>query len=208
MEWLGKIFKKEKKEKTEPDDKVRSSVITATALPQETEKKAPAQAESLQQVVETPQPAAETSDSKAQPEDDVTEVQQAEAGPAEKDEVTVLSIKDVLKKLLMTEGVTGAMVVSGDGFLLAHSGYTGSDFEAVGVLASSQVGAAASLSEELQTGRLNQMVVDFNERRVIMESIGEGLILVLVASRESNLGMLRLVINNIKESILLSLTQA
>jgi len=206
MEWLGKLFKKEKKE---PEDSVRSPVLTVTASNQEAETKAQeqAQAESLQQVVEPPQTAAEISDNEAESGDTVIEAQQAEDRTAETADANALSIKDVLKKLLMTEGVTGTMVVSSDGFLLAHAGYTGSDFEAVGVLASSQVGAAASLSEEMQTGKLNQMVVDFNERRVIMEAIGEGLILVLVASRESNLGMLRLVINNIKESILLSLTQ-
>jgi len=208
MDWFGKLFKKEKKEKAEAGDRPQAAVTVAAPPPQGTGERAPSQAETPPQAAEAPAEDTGPPESSAQAVDKAGEARQAESGPAGDEETAALTIKGVLKKLLMTEGVTGAMVVSSDGFLLAHAGYTGSDQEAVAVLASSQVGAAASLSEELQTGKLTQMVVDFNERRVIMESIGEGLILALVASRESNLGMLRLVINNIKESILTSLTQA
>lgn len=122
--------------------------------------------------------------------------------PKDGDEKT----QNILLKFLETEGITGVVISSLDGFLIGSAGQTGTDTEAIGVLASSEVSVAHTLAQEAGSGALNQIILEFTGSRVILDSLGEDLILVVVGTEASNLGMLRLAINNLKKEIIHSLS--
>ena len=92
-----------------------------------------------------------------------------------------------------------------DGFLLGSAGRVGMDLEEVGVLASSEVNCAKVLTDEMESGKLNQIILEYNSGRVVLELIGTDIILAVIGTTQSNLGMLRLAINNLKTEVIKSI---
>jgi predicted regulator of Ras-like GTPase activity (Roadblock/LC7/MglB family) len=235
MEWLGKLFARAKGKQEPPEDNrvsqtqkpvPRETLVEtpgypprqpgsplsgeASSLPkqpeipspQESEPSMKAQQEKLGKSEETPG-VAETSGglSAPVPEGKVLPAQSSK----DREEEKMVRTQDTLNKLLMTEGVNGVIVASLDGFLIGSAGRTGTDVEAIGILASSEVSVALTLEQEALSGALSQIILEYSNGRVVLESLGEGLILVVIGTSQSNLGMLRLAINNLKEEVIRSL---
>ncbi|MBV8086568.1 MAG: roadblock/LC7 domain-containing protein [Chloroflexi bacterium] len=110
-------------------------------------------------------------------------------------------LNNVLERFLAIDGVSMATVVGTDGLVIESAGQPGFDVEAVSAVATSALGAAQSLAEEVTKGRLVQAMVEFENGVVVMEPVGElGVLLVLTESTAS-IGRVRLVARRERQAV-------
>ena len=110
--------------------------------------------------------------------------------------------KEILENLLKVEGVDATMAVGRDGLMLASAGRSGIDMEAIGAVSSSTLGAAEVLGGELESGVLDQVIMQFEKGITVLEALGKDAILVVFARAAANLGVIRLAIRRNKEALL------
>lgn len=116
------------------------------------------------------------------------------------------SLSTVLERFLAIDGVTLASVVGTDGLVIETAGTPSFDVEAVSAVATSALGAAQSLAEEVTKGRLLQAMVEFENGVVLLEPVGElGVLLVLTESTAS-IGRVRLVARRDRQAVEEALT--
>jgi predicted regulator of Ras-like GTPase activity (Roadblock/LC7/MglB family) len=110
-------------------------------------------------------------------------------------------LNSVLERFLTIDGVSLAAVVGTDGLVIENAGQPGFDVEAVSAVATSALGAAQSLAEEVTKGRLVQAMVEFENGVIVMEPVGElGVLLVLTESTAS-IGRVRLVARRERQAV-------
>ncbi len=100
--------------------------------------------------------------------------------------------REILSELAKMPNIDAVCLVARDGFLLDSIARSGIDREMVGAIASSGFGAADSMGRQLEKGRLQISMLEFEKGPVMLEPIGEDAFLVVVADKEANLGMIRL----------------
>jgi predicted regulator of Ras-like GTPase activity (Roadblock/LC7/MglB family) len=110
-------------------------------------------------------------------------------------------LKTVLERFLSVEGVALAAVTGTDGLVIDSTGGTEFDTEAVGAVATSALGAAQALSEEVTRGRLIQSMVEFERGVVILEPIGELGVLLVLSEDVTNMGRVRLVARRERQAL-------
>ena len=110
--------------------------------------------------------------------------------------------KEVLETITKIEGVDATMAVGRDGLLLASAGKVGMDLEAIGAVSSSTLGAAEVLGGELQSGNLDQVIMQFEKGIAVLEALGKDAILVIFASSAANIGVIRLAIRRNKDALI------
>ncbi len=102
-------------------------------------------------------------------------------------------LKDVLADFAKVEGVLAALVVSRDGFVV--EGVTSEDsvdLEAVGAIVASNLAAADSMGREMVRGTIRNLLLEFDEGPVAIGPAGPDAMLVVVGTRQANLGRIRL----------------
>ena len=102
-------------------------------------------------------------------------------------------LKDVLERFRALEGVALAAVTGTDGLVIDSAGRPEFDAEAVGAVATSALGAAQALADEVTRGRLVQAMAEFENGVVILEPIGELGVLLVLTENVSSIGRVRLV---------------
>jgi uncharacterized protein len=102
-------------------------------------------------------------------------------------------LKTVLERFLALDGVTLATVVGTDGLLIDSAGNPGFDIEAVGAVATSALGTAQALAEEVTRGRLVQAMAEFEHGVIVLEPIGEMGVLLVLTESQTSIGRVRLV---------------
>ncbi len=130
--------------------------------------------------------------------DSISPVVQATAEPVgqrgvsneREDEMT--SIKGILNEFTKLQGVSAVCLVGRDGFLLESIAHSGIDTEMIGAIASSGYGASESMGKQLGKGTMSISMSEFEDGPVMSSPVGEDSLLVIIAEREANLGMIRL----------------
>ncbi|MGE5893801.1 MAG: response regulator [bacterium] len=107
-------------------------------------------------------------------------------------EVTMASVKDVLNEFTSVQGVSAVCLVGRDGFLLDRIARTGIDTEMIAAIASSGFGSAESIGRQLSKGDLSITMLEFEQGPVMFSPVGDDALLVVIADKDSNLGMIRL----------------
>lgn len=107
-------------------------------------------------------------------------------------EGNMATTREILSELAKMPNIEAVCLVARDGFLLDSIARSGIDREMVGAIASSGFGAADSMGRQLEKGKLQISMLEFEKGPVMLEPIGEDAFLVVVADREANLGMIRL----------------
>ena len=110
-------------------------------------------------------------------------------------------LKSVLERFLTVEGVTLASVTGTDGLVIDSAGKPEFDAEAVGAMATSSLGAAQALAEEVTRGRLTQAMIEFERGVVVLEPIGELGVLLVLTEDVSSIGRLRLVARRERQAL-------
>jgi predicted regulator of Ras-like GTPase activity (Roadblock/LC7/MglB family) len=109
--------------------------------------------------------------------------------------------KEILEAITKVEGVEAAMAVGRDGLLLSSAGKSGIDLEAIGAVASSTLGSAEVLGDELASGSLDQVIMQFENGITVLEAVGKDVILGVFARSGSNIGVIRLAIRRNKDAL-------
>jgi predicted regulator of Ras-like GTPase activity (Roadblock/LC7/MglB family) len=110
-------------------------------------------------------------------------------------------LRNVLERFLAVEGVALACVTGTDGLVIDSAGRPEFDVEAVGAVATSALGAAQALSQEVTRGRLVQGMVEFERGVVILEPVGELGVLLVLTEDVSSMGRIRLVARRERQAV-------
>src|SRR3990172_8718876 len=102
---------------------------------------------------------------------------------------------EVLKELRKVGEMQDSAVVSRDGLIIAADLSKDVDEETVAAMTAAMQGAAETAVSELKKGRLNQILIDAERSKIISVGAGELAILVCLAKREVNIGLLNLELN-------------
>jgi predicted regulator of Ras-like GTPase activity (Roadblock/LC7/MglB family) len=104
-----------------------------------------------------------------------------------------VSLKQTLNELVKVDGVTTAVVVGRDGFVIDGAASRGAlDAEAIGAVISTGVGSAEVMGGELTLGEMTQSMFEYNGGIIVMSLASPEAILAVVADVKANLGMVRL----------------
>lgn len=111
-------------------------------------------------------------------------------------------LRKVLSELAQVDGVTTALVVGRDGFLVEGvSAEDELDLETVAAVTASSVGASEALSADLRWGPLFSMMLEYEHGAVVVAPVGGDAMLVLVTSGTGNLGRVRLELRKRRASV-------
>jgi uncharacterized protein len=111
------------------------------------------------------------------------------------------NLKTVLERFLAIEGVALACVTGTDGLVVESAGRPELDAEAVGAVATSALGAAQALAEEITRGRLVQAMAEFEKGVVVLEPIGDLGVLLIVSEDVTTVGRVRLVARRERQAL-------
>lgn len=107
-------------------------------------------------------------------------------------ENTMAELQELLVEFTNIPGVNTVCLVGRDGFLLDSMAPQGIDSEMIGAIASGGFGASESMGNQLAKGQLMMTMIEYESGPVMLSPIGDEAFLVIVAEKESNLGMIRL----------------
>lgn len=103
------------------------------------------------------------------------------------------NLKAVLGELVRVDGITTAVLVSRDGFVIEGVTTSGTlDTEVVGAVVSAGIGSSEVMGNELAVGEINQCMFEYKNGIVVVSLIGDSAILAIVAGLKANLGNVRL----------------
>ncbi len=115
-----------------------------------------------------------------------------EAAETPQKEDRMASIRTILNEFTKLQGVSAVCLVGRDGFLLDSIAHAGIDAEMIGAIASSGYGASESMGKQLGKGSMTMTMSEFERGPVMFSPVGEDSLLVVIAERDANLGMIRL----------------
>ncbi len=114
----------------------------------------------------------------------------------------VKSPKEILKGILETDGVKAVMISGRDGLIISSVGTIDADTETLGAIASSGLGSSEALGSEAGIGELEQFISQYKSGIAIIQLVTSEAVLLLLATKDANLGMLRLAINKAKKPLM------
>ncbi len=102
------------------------------------------------------------------------------------------SIRTILTDFTKLQGVTAVCLVGRDGFLLDSIAGRGIDTEMSGAIASSGYGSSESMGRQLGKGSMILSMSEFDRGPVLFSPVGEDSLIVIIAEKDANLGMIRM----------------
>ena len=102
------------------------------------------------------------------------------------------SLATLLGRLQIVGGVDLVAVVSSDGFLIEAAHGEGIDAEEFAAVATNGLMVAKAIGMELKRGAIDSVIFEYDKGTLMMNSLGEELILLLLTNPGGNLGRLRL----------------
>ncbi|OPX72932.1 MAG: Roadblock/LC7 domain protein [Methanoregulaceae archaeon PtaB.Bin108] len=114
-------------------------------------------------------------------------------------------LKQILGEFLKIDGVTAAVVVGRDGFVIESAVSGKMDIDALGAMASTGMGTSEAMGKELGKGELHQMLVELDHGPIIMSPLSADELIAVVASNEANVGRIRYELKKNKERLVAAL---
>ncbi len=116
---------------------------------------------------------------------------------------TAEGLRAILDGLLKVEGVTAALVVGRDGFVIEAAASAGeeADVDAVGAIAASTLGTSDVMGSELRLGSLGSILIEFEMGPVAVVPVGPEAVLAVVGSKLANLGRVRIEMKRIRAAV-------
>jgi predicted regulator of Ras-like GTPase activity (Roadblock/LC7/MglB family) len=100
-------------------------------------------------------------------------------------------LKQILSDFLRLEGVTAAVVVGRDGFVIESAESGEIDTEALGAMASTGMGTSEAMGSELGKGEMIQMLVELDDGPILLSPLSEDELIAIVAEKKVNIGRIR-----------------
>lgn len=98
-------------------------------------------------------------------------------------------VKSILKTLTATTGISHALVVGRDGFVIESVGDLSAD--EVGAVISTAISAVEAMGRDCNQGALFEVMAEFKDGTMIAAPIGRDVVLGIVAGVEAGLGTIR-----------------
>lgn len=114
-------------------------------------------------------------------------------------------LKQILGDFLKVDGVSAAVVVGRDGFVIESAASGKMDIDALGAMASTGIGTSEAMGKELGKGELNQMLVELNKGPIIISPLSADELIAIVADSTANLGRIRYEVKKNKERLVAAL---
>jgi predicted regulator of Ras-like GTPase activity (Roadblock/LC7/MglB family) len=114
-------------------------------------------------------------------------------------------LKPLLEEFLKVEGVSAAVVVGRDGFVIESAAAGKVDIEALGAMASTGLGTSEAMGNTLGKGELSQMLVELEKGPIILSPLSADELIAIVADTTSNVGRIRYELKKNKERIVAAL---
>ena len=102
------------------------------------------------------------------------------------------TIRSILTEFTKLQGVAAVCLVGRDGFLLDSIAGRGIDAEMIGAIASSGYGSSESMGRQLGKGSMLLSMSEFERGPVLFSPVGDDSLIVIIAEKDANLGMIRL----------------
>lgn len=116
----------------------------------------------------------------------------AAAAGSTRREDRMASIRSILTDFTKLQGVSAVCLVGRDGFLLDSIAGRGIDAEMIGAIASSGYGSSESMGKQLGKGSMVLSMSEFERGPVLFSPVGEDSLIVIIAEKDANLGMIRM----------------
>jgi predicted regulator of Ras-like GTPase activity (Roadblock/LC7/MglB family) len=100
-------------------------------------------------------------------------------------------LKPLLEEFLKVEGVSAAVVVGRDGFVIESAVSGKVDIEALGAMASTGLGTSEAMGNTLGKGELSQMLVELEKGPIILSPLSADELIAIVADTTANIGRIR-----------------
>ena len=110
-------------------------------------------------------------------------------------------LRGILDGLLRIDGVTAALVVGRDGFVIEAVSGDGINADAVGAIAASSLGASEEMGRELHLGELGSILIEFDQGPVAVSPAGPDAVLAVVGTQSVNLGRLRIEMRKVRTAV-------
>ena len=114
-------------------------------------------------------------------------------------------LKQILGEFLKVEGVTAAVVVGRDGFVIESAVSGKVDIDALGAMASTGMGTSEAMGNELGKGQLDQMLVELDKGPIILSPLSSDELIAIVADSVANVGRIRYKLKKNKERLMAAL---
>jgi uncharacterized protein len=114
-------------------------------------------------------------------------------------------LKQILGEFLNLEGVSAAVVIGRDGFVIESAVSGKMDIDALGAMASTGIGTSEAMGRELGKGQLTQMLVELDKGAIILSPLSKDELIAIVAENASNLGRIRYELKKNKERLVAAL---
>lgn len=103
------------------------------------------------------------------------------------------------------EGVSAAVVVGRDGFVIESAVSGKVDIEALGAMASTGLETSEAMGKTLEKGELSQVLVELENGSIILSPLSGDEMIAIVADTTSNVGRVRYELKKTKERIVAAL---
>ncbi len=113
----------------------------------------------------------------------------------------VADLKKLLSEFAQLDGVSAALVVGRDGFVIEGVTTEDVDLEALGAVTASSLAASDALAAELGRGRLFGLMLEYEGGPLVLSPVGPEAILVIMGNGSANLGRIRLELKKRHEAI-------
>ena len=114
-------------------------------------------------------------------------------------------LKQILGEFLKVEGVSAAVVVGRDGFVIESAISGKIDIDALGAMASTGMGISEAMGNELGKGNLDQMLVELEKGPIILSPLSSDELIAIVADSTANVGRIRYELKKNKERLMAAL---
>lgn len=114
-------------------------------------------------------------------------------------------LKQILSEFLKLDGVSAAVVVGRDGFVIESAISGKVDIEALGAMASTGVGTSEAMGAELGKGTLTQLLVELENGPIILSPLSADELIAIVADHGANVGRVRYELKKNRERIIAAL---
>ena len=114
-------------------------------------------------------------------------------------------LKTLLEEFLRVEGISAAVVVGRDGFVIESAISGNVDIEALGAMASTGLGTSEAMGSTLEKGELSQMIVELEKGPILLSPLSPDELIAIVADTSANIGRIRYELKKNKQRIVAAL---
>lgn len=114
-------------------------------------------------------------------------------------------LKQILSEFLKLDGVSAAVVVGRDGFVIESVEAGEIDTEALGAMASTGMGTSEAMGAELGKGEMQQMLVELELGPILLSPLSDDELIAIVGEKDVNIGRIRYELKKNKERIIAAL---